>query len=344
MKEKKLTNICESCSSQMEFDPNSQSLKCIHCGKLNVFDVEKTGAEKHPFTIDFDMDKQKLEDKSYICQTCGRKVVSDKELTELKCPSCGDKNLKLVKGIAYKPDGILPFKINEEKAIKYFFEWIKQRRFAPRDLKTLDRANLFEKTYVPVYNFDFDVETHYSGRGVIYSYTDHSGRTRDRKELFESSRTDKYSNYLTSASREIPSYTLRRLQPFSREYYVYRPEFLYGYVASDIEYALQDSFKGLTFSVKSEIETNIRHSLPYTHIENFSTHSSFSNIKYNYLYFPIYKGEYSYRGKKYQFFVNGENGTVAGKTPRSILKTILMTIVIILGIVGVGFLISLFMK
>ena len=344
MKENKQANICKSCSSQMEFDPNSQSLKCVHCGKLDVFDVQKYSGEKHTFAIDFDIDKQKVEGKRYLCKSCGRECVFGEEEQEPRCQSCGNKDLQPIKSIEYKPDGILPFKINEEKAIKCFFDWIKKRKFAPKDLKTLDRANLFEKVYVPVFSYDFDVDTSYSGRGVVYSYTRSDGRRVEKKEHFQGSRTDKYNNYLTSASSAIPSYTLRSLQPFSNGYYVYSPEFLYGFVASNIEYSLQDSFRDLTILVKNEIEKRIKQNQPYTHIESFFCHSSFSNIKYNYLYFPIYKGEYSYRGKKYRFFVNGENGNVTGNSPRSIWKTILMTIVIALGAVGLGFLISLFMR
>ena len=341
--EEEKTNKCAHCGGQMVFDSQSQSLKCIHCGALDVFDVERMTQAKHPFDGTSESTTSKTENAEYACMTCGRRHVFKKGEKDIRCPSCGDKNLKRVLKIDYKPDGILPFKVDKDNALKCFFEWIKKRKMAPRALKNLDRAQLLKAMYVPMYSFDTDTFTKYTGIGID-RYTDSKGKKRVRRETFSSSCKNQYRDYYESAGEEISTETLVKLRPFSNELYVYKPEFVYGYIGAELTCHLQDSFRFMALDITQSIERKIRRELGYTEIQAFKCATSFSNTKYHYYYLPVYKGTYHYGKKDYTFYVNGESGKVVGKAPVSIWKAIGVALLIGLGIAGIALLITFLSK
>ena len=53
---------------------------------------------------------------------------------------------------------------------------------------------------------------------------------------------------------------------------------------------------------------------------------SYEAITYKYLLLPIYVGHFSFRQKLYNFFVNGQNGKVTGKTPLSPIRVGLLVL------------------
>ena len=62
--------------------------------------------------------------------------------------------------------------------------------------------------------------------------------------------------------------------------------------------------------------------------------------KYKYVLVPVYVGHYKYKNKLYNFYINGENGRITGKTPVSKLKvfwTVMLVLAIIAGIVALSY-------
>jgi hypothetical protein len=60
------------------------------------------------------------------------------------------------------------------------------------------------------------------------------------------------------------------------------------------------------------------------------------NLTYKYVMLPVYVGNFNYKQKLFNFFVNGSTGRVNGKTPKSALKialTVLFIVAIVAGIV-----------
>ena len=69
---------------------------------------------------------------------------------------------------------------------------------------------------------------------------------------------------------------------------------------------------------------------------------SFGRVTYKYMLLPVYIGHSKYRKKLYNFFVNGQNGNVAGKTPVSPVKVTALVLLGLLAVVGIGLLIYFF--
>lgn len=338
------TNKCIGCGGQMAFDPESQSLKCTHCGRLNVFDVKYASDVKEHFNIDSIKSGVETEYLEYYCTTCGRKHVLKRGQTDLRCPSCGDRELKRVLRIDYKPDGIAPFKIDKNKATKCFFDWLKKRKMSPNDLNTVDRTRFLQGFYVPVYCFDFDTASTYSGIGINYRRNEKGERYEESRHSFSNTKRNNFRDYFEAASKIIPTISLKRLEPFSKNYYVYTSEFVYGWIGAETNIELQDGYRNMTGTVEDELYYKIKSSLRYDEVQSYKCTTIFSNVKYHYLYLPIYKGKYTYRNKDYTFYVNGETGKVIGQSPRSIWKTLGKALLIALGIFAVGALLVLLLS
>ena len=281
---------CPNCGGMLVFDVDSQKLSCTHCSSLINIEDNNKKLEKKIFNQDSTIALSETEYTEYLCNTCGREHVTNTDKELLRCPSCGDANLTKTNKIDFVPDGIETFKINKQTAINKLKSWLSRQKFAPNNLKKQAKSDSLTGVYIPTYIYDFNTTSHYSGVGVK-SYRRRNGSVSTK---------------------------LRGLGHFSTSnILVYRPEYLYGWFGEAVKISLQDSEKNVRRDVANDISRNIQNSLSYDRIENFSCNTRFSDMKYSYVYLPVYKGTYKYNSKTYSYYVNGENGRVTGSAPKS---------------------------
>ena len=325
----------------MVFDVEWQNLKCTHCASSVGFDIIKAPFVKKEYKATSTITSSMTEYTEYVCQTCGRKHVVKKDEPLSNCPSCGDDNLKKVIRVDYTPDGIIPFKVDKNTATKNFFNWVKRRRLSPNMLKNLDRTQRLVGMYVPVYFYDFQTSSTYSGVGIRH-YTDKEGKTHTRRENFHKVSRSEYVDYIQSAGQEVPSHTLKMLGSFdTTQLNVYSPEYLYGWIGAEVTSFVKDNYNDMTEYLSHSIASSLKFALPYDSVENFECYTVFSNVRYSYVYVPVYKGSYKYKDKNYTYYVNGQNGTITGKSPKSFWKIFGIAILLALGIAGVALLLTL---
>ena len=63
---------------------------------------------------------------------------------------------------------------------------------------------------------------------------------------------------------------------------------------------------------------------------NVTLDTRFSNIKYKYLLLPVWISSFTYKGKIYQFMVNGQSGKVGGKSPVSPWRVLVAILIVLL--------------
>lgn len=308
---------CPNCGGMLIFDVDSQKLSCTHCSSLINIEDDNKKLEKKIFNQDATIALSETEYTEYLCNTCGREHVTNTDNELLRCPSCGDANLTKTNKIDFVPDGIETFKINKQTAINKLKSWLSRQKFAPNNLKKQAKSDSLTGVYIPTYIYDFNTTSHYSGVGVK-SYRRRNGSVSYTRQFFNRTKFDKFVDYMDSATPSISSSKLRGLGHFSTSnILVYRPEYLYGWFGEAVKISLQDSEKNVRRDVANDISRNIQNSLSYDRIENFSCNTRFSDMKYSYVYLPIYKGTYKYNSKTYSYYVNGENGRVTGSAPKS---------------------------
>lgn len=324
---------CESCGGEYQFDPSTQQLKCVNCDNLLDFEKEQRSIEKRPFSSSSTITTNKQQYAQYECQSCGAKHIFPIDNPPKQCPACADNNLKRTTNIEYTPDGIIPFKIDKNKALNNFLSWIKRQKFTPNKLKNYAIASGLHGVYLPIYTFDFKCNTEYSGIGIMH-HRDKNGHIHSTRDPFHSTRVDYYKDKIVSGC-DFSSSTLQAISGPQKNV-PFQIEYMYGYEASPVTNNLQTGAKAMKNDIAQSIATSIRFQSRYDYIENFSCNTEFLDMKYNYLYSPIYFGQYTYHGKPYDYYINGQTGKIKGKTPKSFWKIFFLTI----GIVAMGGLIA----
>lgn len=327
-----IDNKCKNCAGELVYDVESGELKCVQCDCIVDIPEQNANAVKIEYTEKSALTTSKEEYAQYSCSTCGRKHITpiNQELT--RCPSCGDVNLEKNVSVSYIPDGIIPFKLNKEKALQCFSQWLRKRFWAPNNLKKLAKTETLKGTYFPIYNFDFNCFSTYSGVGVK-DRRGLDGKTYTTKHKFKGERTDSFINYVDSANTTIPSNLLREMSNFDySQCYIYRTEFLYGWIGLDNNITIHNSFSNVQLSSRQEIEKRIKKESKYDRVENLVCQTSYNNVLYNYLYVPVWVNYYNYKGKIFNCFINGITGKVSGDAPKSFWKRFF----VFLGAVALG--------
>jgi hypothetical protein len=64
-----------------------------------------------------------------------------------------------------------------------------------------------------------------------------------------------------------------------------------------------------------------------------SLHTDYENLKFKHILLPVWISSFKFKGKTYQFLVNGQTGEVQGERPYSVAK-IALFVIAILAVVG----------
>lgn len=345
-----LTSKCESCGYSMVFNPDVQALSCSHCGGTKAI-VSVGGTQKREYNTLSTLSKNANAKAVFECDGCGAKTNVNENSVSGVCPYCGSSNLhKLEQTIDFMPDGIVPFSITKEKARESYKQWIKTRKFVPNKLKSSAKVNKMEGYYFPCWNFDFNVNTSYSGVGLERHtrtvrrrgpngkiITDHE--TYYTRHPFSGKRFDEFANEATVASNHVNDLELAQLGRYgiSDNLKVYNTAYLLGFLSSEFSINLHDGLKNAKSNAERTIEQRAKDSHNYDGYASFSMTNDYSNIKWQYIYLPVWICNFKYQKKDYRFLVNGFTGHVTGKVPRSGWKIFGLVMGILLGVAAIAF-------
>ena len=338
---------CPQCGGTMDFDPALGKLHCPFCEYAEEIPPEaaSTGLDK-AVELDFASAEQTgncdwgVEQKTVTCKNCGATSVYDALDVANECPYCGSNQVMEAAAVdTLAPGGVVPFKITKEKAGENFTRWLKKKWFCPSKAKKSAEADSFQGVYLPYWTFDTDTYTTYKAE---------YGKDRTvRRGKEETTVTDWYKtsgsyaefidDQLVCGSDRHDESILGAIEPFDTEdNKAYKPEYLAGFIAERYSTGLKDAWEigkeCIQKRLKSSISSKVRSEHNADHVRNVRMDTSYSNITYKYLMLPIWLSSFEYKGKIFQFMVNGQSGKVGGKSPISALR-VLLAILLVLAII-----------
>ena len=338
---------CENCGGEAIFDAKSQKMICQYCG--SKFDLPESGKVVEKDLSDLISNaKVWQEAEVYQCKSCGAKeIISNQDVTH-ECPFCGTNNIVKTEELAgLKPQGIVPFKLENTRASQIALNWAKKKFYAPRAFKKSAKPENIKGVYNPVFTFDTETKSTYTGRlGKNYTTTHVvNGRpvtTVHTRYFSISGKQDlNFDDYIVQASSNIPNATLVSISPFTTNGApTYNQDYLRGYSASTYNKDGATCWRECQTSMKKDIERKILSRYDYDVKSYLNVNTAFLKQKYKYVLVPVYVGHYKYKNKLYNFYINGENGRITGKTPVSKLKvfwTVMLVLAIIAGIVALSY-------
>jgi hypothetical protein len=329
---------CAACGADVVWNPEADALGCPYCGTTRP--VPKAFGEVVERPIEEGLRAPRdlgwgVERKTVRCQRCGASQSIEPGVAASRCAFCGTPAVveAPAAGKMIRPEGLLPFRVDRERAAGLFRGWLSHLWFRPKDLGKRAALSALTGVYVPFWTFDAATHSEWEAEaGTPYAVqVDGRTETRVRWEPVSGFLEKFFDDVPVAASNGVPRDLLRGLEPFPTGDLVrYDPSFLSGFLAEEYAVDLPDALREAHARMESEIRSACAAEIPAPMHRGLSVRTAWSGLAYKSGLLPIWIAAYDYRGAPYRFLVNGVTGKVSGKAPWSVVKIALALLAAIL--------------
>lgn len=325
-----ITYKCPSCGAALVFNSETQKLSCEQCGfSENVHEYERKSAGQTETEHNANVQEPEMMNmKIYHCQSCGAELMSDEFTSAVICSFCGNPSLvqDRLQG-AYKPQQIIPFKIDREGAKRIYRDWVKKGKLTPSNLSSSSTIEKISGLYVPFWLYDYNAEDYLTARAKIirtsrsgdteYTYTDHYNVMRDVETNFVKIPADASQKMNDEAMDKMEPYDYSALEPFAMPY-------LSGYLSERYNYTSGQMLQRVGARVNQYITQIARNTITgYDVVEAVNNRVRLNNTYCSYVLLPVWVLNCRYNNKEFQFMLNGQTGKIVADRPISKAKAVL---------------------
>lgn len=340
--------VCEGCGAKLQFDADTQKLKCDYCGSDKVVMVDYEVPEEHDLFSAPKHTGWDTEVKTAVCDSCGAKLTSGR-LAGF-CPFCSSAYVRelVPDPELIRPENLIPFQISKKKVMRIFKRWIGKGWFRPSKLKKMHKLDAMHGVYLPFWTYDCAAHSDWSAMSGYYYYVTRTFRTkqgtrtvRERKVRWvpsSGSRNGIYDDVLIPATKGLDLELLYYIYPFNLEFLVpYKPEFLTGWLAEDYAVPLPEGWLTAKGQVESSERGKCASAVPGDTHRALRVNTVLSKLTYKHILLPVWVAAYDYNKKTYHFLVNGQTGELQGEAPISWLKVAAVILVVAATVIGIYF-------
>lgn len=297
---------CKNCGASALYEPSKKSMYCPHCEGIDTEYIVQEGSITQ-------------------CGNCGAPITIGQYTSSDRCIHCGSSIVfdERIEG-QFRPNLILPFKINKDMAVEALNKEFNKRTFTPASFLSEKSLNNMRGIYVPFWMYDYMSHYDFRGQGTkVRTWT--SGNT----EYIETSYYDvirqmeaDFDKIPVDASIAMDDGEMDLMEPYTyEELEGFDPKYMSGFFGEVFNQGADELEERAKMKAKSASEELMQQSLSgYNTMK--AVHKNL-NIERNGLYYalmPVWMYQYDYRGESYRFHVNGQTGKVVGKTPVSKAK------------------------
>jgi len=302
---------CNNCDGNMIYHVEERKLYCPYCNS---------------------MDSERLVKGQTIgkCESCGGEwTVGVYELSS-KCPYCSQYIIydDRIKG-EYEPSKILPFKVGKEQAKSMIRQEYQKRMYAPGSF--LSEANLekMEGIYVPYWLYNYNVNVDFRGQGYRERVA-----MGDKMDSVVGSYYRIYRNFDASfrrvpvdASLKMPNRIMDELEPYDyTQFETFDPKYMSGYLGEIYNFDETVNESRALAKMKRDAEGLLNKSLSnFKTLVTIDKKMDVEKKGTEYVLLPVWKYLYTYKGKEYDYYINGQSGKVIGEPPFSKGKVVLFS-------------------
>ena len=349
---------CPNCGSNLKFDPDTQKLGCDFCGASfdpSLFEdevKELTNDKPAPSAMETQpsgtMPEEDVktevseaigpsdeaakaaaagtsregEQVEFVCNSCGARVVTDKNTSATFCAFCGSPALvgqRLTN--EFKPQYMIPFKVSRQKAENAFLKWAGGGKWTPFGFVSKENVQKLTGLYVPFWLFDIKSHIDIEATAEDVSYSGSYCTTK----YYEVTRQGdvEWKNIPLDGETRIDDKLMEAIEPFDFGKMIpYDYDYIPGFYADRYDQdaqalakrATERGIAGMDQVIKSSIGKNYdRHKIT-------KNRSTITSMAANYALLPVWFMAYKYHNKMYYFAMNGQTGEVAGQVPVSTVK------------------------
>lgn len=276
------------------------------------------------------------------CNNCGATSTIDTSTEASSCPSCADalEIGAISEDAVISPWGMVPFEIEAYKAKEVIKLKLSKRWFKPIGLDARSLlSNHFQAVYIPFWTFDCDMTLKYAGKRG--DEVDHEDRvavlwtevTGDIEYFFDDILVAAAGNSRNDSIKALSPWNIQKVVPFKQKN-------LKGAVVEkcqvDVKQGMDAAKQKIFDAAELFIKTDIGGEVQLIEWVN----ANYKGITFKHILLPIYTATYKFKGKSYPLVVDGQRGNFSGKIPRSITKIVALILVVLIVILGLGWLIQ----
>lgn len=287
--------LCPQCGGRMRFNPEILELQCGYCGHIDELRKTPAALADAPLDLAGAHRTSRVADadaRTFRCTRCGAAAVLPAGAVSFTCPYCECPTFapaQVAPNLAW-PTGIIPMQIDTPTAAARARDWLRSGFFFARGPQVVDPARL-SPLYVPVWLVNAAV-----------SIPDVSGPSLlSRRDTF-------YTDWVEPGMHRPALQHLAELKPFRwNELLQFDSSYLADWPASLYDVPLAEAARTACARMRADALAKF----PAGAVRDVS----FFCQSYNLVFFPVWIGHYTQRGKPYHFLVNGQTGAVAGDRP-----------------------------
>lgn len=329
---------CPNCCADLKFDPQLQKLSCEYC--LSSFSVEEIkklcAATENSIPQEAVQVKEDFENHTHLyrCDSCGAEIMADDQQTATFCYYCHNPVILAGKmGGEFKPDKVIGFKLTRENAIDDFKKWIGKRLFVPKDFKSEQQLEKLTGLYVPFWIADCHINVDYSATGKkVRHWTSGNYRYTETSTYHIVRRGNLVTRGVPAdGETKIDDLLMEAIEPFDyNDLRDFSMSYLSGFFADKYDVDKAQVFPRIRERSTQACASLIKESISgYTTVTPLAQNYNISQTDWKYTMLPVWFMSYMYRGKVYEFAINGQTGKLAGTPPLSKPKLALFS-----GIIG----------
>ena len=333
-----LEQKCPNCGGAVEFDINTQQLKCPYCDTEFTIDSLPQNASDESEQINWNSHSNQWNSGEadgmsiYVCDSCGGEIVADSTTGATNCPYCG--NQVVIKGQfsgEMKPDIVIPFKLDKKAAKEALKKHYKGKKFVPKGFFDENRLDEIKGIYVPHWLFSCDAlgDVSYKAKKIRrwsdqnYYYTETS-----YYDVFRSGKMS-FDDIPVDGSTKMPDDLMESVEPFDLSQAVeFNTAYLAGYLADKYDVPAEDCMPRANERIRQSMADSFKETVKgYSDVQTHSVNMKVADGSYMYALYPVWLLNTKWKGNDYTFAMNGQTGQFVGNIPtdkKAVIKASLL--------------------
>jgi DNA-directed RNA polymerase subunit RPC12/RpoP len=326
---------CINCGGPLAFKAETQNWTCDYClsefTETDVRDFISNEQSQSEATMSEESLQQKQEQDDeftekatgYSCQSCGAEIVTDDTTAATFCYFCHNPTIipRRLEG-EFRPEKVIPFKFNREKATEIFIKWCKEKPLLSKAFISSSQLEKLSGIYVPFWLFDSDTVGDVSGEATkVRTYTRGDTRYTETK-YFRVVRegTATFKAVPADGSKKMDDTLMEILEPYDySELTDFSMSYLSGYLAEKYDMDQNDVYGRVSKIIRNNVSTLLEDTIQgYSSVSIRNANVHLKNVAAAYVLLPVWMLTYQFKGKTYIFAMNGQTGKISGRLPISI--------------------------
>ena len=324
-----LEQKCPNCGGAVEFDANSQRLKCPFCDtEFDIAAMQQAEEFKSNSVQDINWNSQNSQWEAgetdgmnvYVCNSCAGEIVADATTGATTCPYCG--NQVVMKGQfsgELKPDLVIPFKVDKKAAKEALKKHFKGKKFVPKAFLSDNKLEEIKGVYVPHWLFSCDAVVEASYQAEKYRHWSDSKNNYTETSAFSIYRSGSlgFDNVPVDGSTKMPDDLMESVEPFDlKDAVPFSPAYLAGYLADKYDVGVDTSMPRANERIRQSAFDAFEDTVEgYNSVTPIAANMNVANGFYKYALYPVWILNVKWKGEIHTFAMNGQTGKLVGNIP-----------------------------